>query len=183
MRRTIIGVSAVVLCLALTSCHGPVSTHAVTIQTDCTLSFGGTTVTTTATLHVSVDTSTFATPGDEVPFLHLTMDGEPAVPAEYPIGIFVKATGLTQFPQPALPTFIQAILPTGSEFMGNGFDTSTDFGSQNATITGAIGSTATIDLAAVVLVGYGPTDLGICTPQAGQSARLASLAVLDGGGH
>ena len=117
-----------------------------------------------------------------MPFLHLTMDGEPTVPAEYPVGVFVKATGLTVFPQPSLPSQILDILPAGSEYMGSGYEPGTDFGSQSATVTGAIGSTATIDLAAVILVGYGPTDLGICTPQAGQSARIASLGVLDGGG-
>ena len=57
VRRAMIAVTVALVCLALTSCHGPVSTHAVTIQTDCTLSFGGgPPVTTTATLHVSVDT-------------------------------------------------------------------------------------------------------------------------------
>jgi hypothetical protein len=179
MRRAVVAITGVALCLALTSCRGPVSTHSVTIDVDCTLSFGsGPPTVTTATLHLSVGNAAFASPGAEVTFPNLTMDGEPTVPAEYPIGIFVNATGLTPFPQPALPPQIQAILPTGSEFMGNGYEPGTDFGSQSATITGAVGSTATIDLAAVLLVGYGPTDLGLCTPHAGQGTRLASVPIV-----
>jgi hypothetical protein len=67
--------------------------------------------------------------------------------------------------------------------MGSGAVTSTDFGSNGTTVTGAVGSTATIDLAAVILSGEGPGDFGVCTPQAGQSARLASISIIDGGGH
>ena len=192
MRRAIPALAvAGALCVALTGCHGPISTHTTTIVTDCTLSFGGTSTNGTATLNVSVDSSSFATPGAKVTFSNLTMDGEPAVPAEYPIAVFVTATGLAPFLNPpALPPAVQALVPAGAEFMGGGSDASTAFVAPDGThvqgshITGGAGSTATLDLSVVVIVGQDPTkDLGVCTPQAGQSARLASISIVDGGGH
>jgi hypothetical protein len=180
-----IAVTGVVLCLALTSCHGPVSTHAVTIEADCAITVGGGPATTgPATLHLSVGSSSFATPGAAVTFPSLTLDGEPVAPLAGPVGVFVYGTGLATFPnQPHLPPWLAGLVPAESEFMGSGAVTSTDFGSNGTTITGAAGSTAAIDLAAVILSGEGPTDFGVCTPQAGQSARLASISIIDGGGH
>ena len=127
MRRAMLGVTGAVLCVALTSCHGPLSTNTVTIQADCTITVGGSPSTSPATLHLSVGSSSFATPGAAVMFPGRRSTGWPVAPLTGPVGIFVDATGLATFPnQPSLPPWLAGLVARGLGVHGFGCGASTD---------------------------------------------------------
>ena len=184
MRRTLVGAALTALVLATAGCHGPMSTNAVTIQTDCTswVTPGAPGTDVTADLQLSVASSSWATAGARVTFTDLTIAGVPAPNPEWIT--FASVTGIGPFPdQPSLPTVLAALQPPGSVVLGESPDA--HFNPGAAHLAGAIGTTATVDLASVVAFGSVADHQYVitCTPLAGQSTRLASIAVVDGGGH